>query len=374
MAGFADSSHRDCIIGVMRAAVTSTLILIVLASACARAETTAEPTPLPVETTAPAATASSPSDPTEPSPPTSATPSTPAPDAGPRLEAGDHEVALRYDGIDRRYFVHVPPELESTRPPLIIALHGGGGTAAQLKAEIGLDEIADREGFVVVYPDGTGPLADLLHTWNSGFNCCGPAQRNGVDDVGFIRAVVADLMRQVDIDADRVAVTGHSNGAMMAYRVAAEASDLVSVAVPVAGAMALDDFAPTEPVAILHVHSVDDPRALYEGGEGPPFPGTNSTVVHEPVADGIAAWVGANGCDPTPAEVETGTDGDQSFMRFEYSGCVAGGQISHIRLSGVGHGWPGVATGRERLLGPSTTLVDASEEVWAFASEVWGTP
>ncbi len=344
----------------MRTLVVTAMALVLLAAGCA---------PEPGDPGA--ATDSSPTT-SAPSPPATTTSIDAAPSTlRPGLAPGDHEISLRHDGIDRRYFVHVPAGIGPEPAPVVIALHGGGGTAAQFKSDIGLDEIADREGFVAVYPDGTGPFADLLHTWNAGSNCCGPAQRNNVDDVGFIRAVVADLVGRVEIDPDKIAVTGHSNGAIMAYRIAAEASDLVRVAVPVAGAMALDDFSPTEVVAILHIHSVDDPRARYDGGEGPPFPGTDRTVFHEPVGDGLAAWADANGCDPTPDEVETGANGDQSFVRLAWPGCADGGRVEHLRLAGVGHGWPGVTTGREGILGPATTLVDASEEVWRFASEVW---
>ena len=344
----------------MRTPVATVMVLVLLAAGC-----TSEPGD-PGAATDPSPTKSA------PAPPATTTSVDAAPSTlGPGLAPGEHEISLRHDGLDRRYLVHVPPDAGAGPLAVIIALHGGGGTAAQLKADIGLDEIADREGFVAVYPDGFGLLADALHTWNAGFNCCGPAQRRNVDDVGFIRSVVSDLGSKIGIDSTRIAVTGHSNGAIMAYRVAAEASDLVSVAVPVAGAMALEEFAPAGPVAILHIHSVDDPRARYDGGEGPPFPGTNSTVLHEPVVDGLAAWAAANGCDPSPEEIESGSDGDQSFIRFAYTGCADGGRVEHLRLAGVGHGWPGVTTGREGILGPATTLVDASEEVWRFASRSW---
>lgn len=332
----------------MRISMAVTLLMAIVASGCANRRASA------------------------PGPTTPPGPDVSVPAAHGGLEVGDHEFALGHDGIARRYYVHIPPRLTSAEAPLVIALHGGGGTAAQLKSDIGLDAVADREGFVAVYPDGTGLLADALHTWNGGFNCCGTAQRRDVDDVGFVRAVVDDLGAKLAIDADRIAVTGHSNGAILAYRVAAEAADLVSVAAPVAGAMALHEFAPTEPVAVLHIHSVDDPRALYDGGESPPFPGTNSTVLHEPVAPALAAWADVNGCDPAPVEIDSLADGDQAAVRLEYIGCQSGGEMVHLRLSGVGHGWPGVDTGREAVVGPSTSLIDASEEVWRFASSVWG--
>lgn len=295
------------------------------------------------------------------------------PTEAPSLSAGDHAFTLVHDGRARRYVVHVPTAVADS-PALVMALHGGGGTADQFKSENGMDEVADRNGFVAVYPDGTGAFDGRLYTWNSGHNCCGYALDQKVDDVGFLLAVLNDLARRQRYDDHRIYVTGHSNGAMMAYRLAAEAADRVAAVVPVGGAMALSDPAPTRPVPLLHIHSVDDPRALYEGGEGPPFPLTNRSVPHERVMDGLDFWADRNGCRPEPVPVEqrTGQLGNrgQTLTRLRWSGCTDGATVEHLRFTGVGHGWPGVEVGRmwQRLLGPSTTMVNASEEVWAFAS------
>ncbi len=289
-------------------------------------------------------------------------------------EAGDYTIELSHDGRDRSYRIHVPPNL-TVPAPVVIALHGGGGTGEQFQTENGMDEVADREGFLVVYPEGTGVLPDRLHTWNSGFNCCGYSQRRNIDDVGFLRAVIGDLPEHAPVDPDRIYMTGHSNGSMMSYRFAAEAADLVAAIVPVGGAMAVNDFGPSESVPVLHIHSVDDPRGLYGGGEGPPFPGTDSTVFQEPVIPGIEQWVAANGCDDTFEIVETATGSGESsehtMERLVWVGCNDGVRVEHVRLTGTGHGWPGVTVDRvwQSLLGEPTNVVNASELVWEFASQ-----
>lgn len=290
---------------------------------------------------------------------------------GSELAPGDHTVALRHGGLDRRYLLHVPTSAGAL-PPVVIALHGGGGTAQGFKDENGLDAVSDREGFIAVYPDGSGPLSNRLLTWNAGPNCCGWALDNTIDDVGFLVAVLDDLAGRVEFDPRRVYMTGHSNGAMMTYRFALEASDRVAAIVPVGGAMSADEPRASLPVPVLHIHSVDDPRALYEGGEGPPFPGTDRTVVHRPVAEGLDYWAGRNGCSGAPVEADhrtgQGLDRGQSATRLVWPAC--GAPVEHLRLSGSGHGWPGVRLGplRQSIVGPATTLVDASSEVWAFAS------
>ena len=163
----------------------------------------------------------------------------------------------------------------------------------------------------------------------------------------------------------------------MAYRLAAERADLVAAIAPVAGAMSLDTFAPTRPVAVLHIHSVDDPRALYEGGIGPPFPGTNNRVTHAPVQAGLDRWIVKNGCETAPSSVErrlSGRSGSpeagHTATLLSYAPCSSGADVRHWKLTGAGHGWPGGPSPlRESLSGPQTSIVNAAEEIWAFVSK-----
>lgn len=298
------------------------------------------------------------------------------PDTGLPLSSGDHVIPLRHAGRDRSYVVHMPPRAVAGLP-LLLAFHGGGGHATQFKESAGLDRVADAEGFVVAYPNGTGPLPRRLLTWNAGDNCCGYAHSNDVDDVGFAAAVVEDLAQRARIDRSRVYATGHSNGAILSHRIAAERPSLVAAVAPVAGSLDLAGFAPAVAVAVMQIHSVDDPRALYAGGLGPPFPGTNNRVQHQGVQQGIDRWIAANGCASSPdtVEVRRGSGGNppvpQQAVHLVWRGCRHGGVVSHWRLSGSGHGWPGdpQPAGGESLVGPQTSLLDAADEVWRFVSQ-----
>lgn len=290
------------------------------------------------------------------------------------LGPGDHRLEIDVDGVEREYLVHVPPGRSPDIPrPLVLAFHGGGGHPEQFAATAGLDRVADREGFVVAYPAGTGAL-NLL-TWNAGPGCCGAAARRNVDDTGFARAIVRDLAARTSIDRRQVYATGHSNGGGMVYRLAVEAPELVAGIAAVAGTAMAPDPGSAVPVPLLHLHSVDDPRALYGGGKGPPFPFTASTVVHRPVEEVLAFWHRTNGCEggggrATVEEQRTGRpEGPDAGQRAEkLVWACSEAPVVHWRLHGSGHGWPGsvVAPRRENLIGEPTTLVSAAEEVWAF--------
>lgn len=295
------------------------------------------------------------------------------PEVGPdSLTAGDHEIALLHAGRSRLAIVHVPPAAGTGPLPLVLAFHGGGGEAQGFQAYAGLDPLADREGFVVVYPFGSGILPRRLLTWNSGSSCCGFAFENQVDDVGFALALIEHVSTLVFVDPRRIYATGHSNGSMMSHRLAAEAADRIAAIAPVAGAMDLDRFAPSRAVPVLHIHSVDDPRALYQGGLGPPFPLTTQRVMHRPVVEGLGRWAARNGCAAAATQIDqrtgTGADAGQTATRLSYGACSSGAPVEHWRLTGSGHGWPGrLDIGlSEELIGAPTTIIDAAEEAWAF--------
>jgi polyhydroxybutyrate depolymerase len=120
------------------------------------------------------------------------------------LAPGDHSRTLQVDGRIRSYLVHVRPRAEQPTP-VVLSFHGGGSNAEGLVRFCGLNEKADKEGFIVVYPSGTGWLNML--TWNGG-NCCGYAMNNKVDDVAFVRALLDELAKVVNVDPKRVYATG----------------------------------------------------------------------------------------------------------------------------------------------------------------------
>jgi polyhydroxybutyrate depolymerase len=173
------------------------------------------------------------------------------------------------DGRHRTYRVYVPASLPTHPVPLLIALHGGTGWNTQFERNSGFDALAERYGFIVVYPNGvgTGPGEASLRTWNAGM-CCGPAVQKHVDDVGFIKQLIGTLEVGFRIDRARVFAAGHSNGGFMAYRLACELSDRIAAVGLQSGGFGLLTCAPKHPVSLLHIHGTADTNVPIDGGIG----------------------------------------------------------------------------------------------------------
>lgn len=280
-------------------------------------------------------------------------------------------VDLRHDGEKRRYALYVPPGLDTSKPAaLVLAFHGGGGHAEFMAddARYGLISKAREAGFVVAFPNGYSRLPrGRLATWNAG-GCCGDARDRNSDDVGFSRAVVADVSRQVAIDRQRVFATGMSNGAMMAYRLACEATDLVRAVAAVAGTEAVTTCRPARPVPVLHIHARNDTHVLFDGGAGPDaFRDASKVMDFVSVPETVKRWVGRNACQTQP---ERTLERPGAWCE-RYRGCRDGATVQLCVTAAGGHSWPGAEAVRRGKENASQAL-DASEAIWTFFSEVSG--
>lgn len=277
---------------------------------------------------------------------------------------GDHQVNFTHAGRERSAIVHVPARAgDKPTLPVVLNFHGGGGHGANEQQYSLMDRLADRENFIAVYPNGSGRFGNRLLTWNAG-TCCAYAVLNKIDDVGFVRALILELSQKLPIDRRRIFATGMSNGGMMAHRLAAQASDIITAVAPVAGGMVLPTIKSSRAVPVLHIHSIDDPRALYGGGLGPPFPMTKSQVFHPNIDQMIANWVKHNGCAAEPTIAERRDGRGHTATKYIYSSCRDGAEVVLWKLTGAGHVWPG---GKQKvletILGPSTDIINANQEM-----------
>jgi len=278
---------------------------------------------------------------------------------------GNHERTIQVGGRERSYSLHIPPSYSKSRPmPVVLNLHGGGGTPETQRNISEMDETADRKGFVVVYPQGTNRKGKLIpgYTWNAG-TCCGWAEENGIDDVAFMEALLSDLERVVSIDQKRIYATGISNGAMMAYRLACELAHRIAAVAPVSGPMQVKDCRPSRPVSIMHFHGTEDPFVPFGGGKGPrSLPGQSFT----PVEETLGFWIEFNGLDPRSPDISrTG-----NAVRYDYGTGKTGAEVVLWKIEGGGHTWPGGTFGflKEGMLGKMTMDISASNVMWDFFS------
>lgn len=278
------------------------------------------------------------------------------------LGPGDHSRTVHVDGHERSYLVHVPPHATPDTPlPVVLAFHGGGANARTMVEFSGLSEKADQAGFIVVYPEGSGRL-ERMRTFNAG-NCCGQAAAGNVDDIAFVRHVLDDLQGVANVDRRRVFATGMSNGAMMAYRVAAEMSDRIAAIAPVGGPMGTRECRPARAVSVMHFHGDADEFAPFAGGKGRGPSGTDFYSVDH----SIGAWVDANGCRKTPLVTQL-PDREQdgtTVRQVRYASGRDGAEVVLVVVEGGGHTWPGREP-RMRSLGVSTRDISANDMMWEF--------
>jgi polyhydroxybutyrate depolymerase len=270
-------------------------------------------------------------------------------------------------GDRREYLLHVPGLTAGARQarPLVVFLHGAGGSAGWADGETGWSKLADREGFALALPDGLPPDPDKPakfltnpRRWNDGSS--GPTGEPATaDDVAFLAAVIDDAISRAAIDPRRVFLSGFSNGAGMTFRAAAEIADRLAAVAPVAGYCRIPDPKPTRPVPTLYVIGADDPLVPLRGGDVR-SPWRHRLVRRRPVADTLERWATAIGCDRVPV-----LESDAGGVRVEvYTGPVA---FRSVVIDGLGHHWPG---GKEQLnhkiAGPPSNRLDGTAAVWEF--------
>jgi polyhydroxybutyrate depolymerase len=267
---------------------------------------------------------------------------------------------LEHGGLKRSFLYHLPPKVKP-RAPLVLALHGRLGQGKSQEKLTGLDAVADEGGFIVVYPDGVD------RSWADGRGTT-PADRQGVDDVGFLTALVDYFIDTLGADRHRVYATGMSNGAMMSYRLACERADRFAAFGPVAGLMAeklSGSCAPSRPVPLISFVGTEDPLVPYPGG---PVARDHGPVLS--AAESQARWAAFDGCEGAPAVTQEPQQvpGDSTRIRREArTSCREGSQVVFYVVEGGGHTWPGgVQYLPKGLIGPTSRQLDASRTLWEF--------
>lgn len=198
-------------------------------------------------------------------------------------------VTLAGSGSARPFSVYTPSSYDGDPMPLIVLLHGLGGSGAGIEEYFGLQSLAQSHGFLYVHPDGS--LNPQGHpSWNATDACCGFG--SAVDDVTYLTSIIDSVSETRNVDAARIYVMGHSNGGFMSYRMACDAAHRVAAIASLAGATWADvsKCDPSEPVSVLQVHGTADVAIAYEGGEIP------YAAAYPSATTSVATWAAYDGC------------------------------------------------------------------------------
>ena len=263
----------------------------------------------------------------------------------PSLTPGDTTHTLVAGGIDRSYIVHIPSNYDASRPiPVVLIFHGFNLKAEDMIRITGFNTQADSVGFVAVYPQGSGKQP----AWNGG-RCCGEAQKQNVDDVGFIRLLLADLGKVINVDTKRVYATGFSNGAIMSYRLGCDLADQIAAIAPVSAAQETEVCQPSRPLSVIHFHGTADKLNPYDGGSR-----------FTSVKDSIQFWVNQDDCPTQPVSERSG-----SIVHDTYAPCEQSTAVELYTIEGGEHAWPGgEAVSAE--IGKPTMEISATQVMWEF--------
>lgn len=290
---------------------------------------------------------------------------------------------LVHDGTPRFYDVYAPVGYTGATPvPLVVDVHGlSSSKTAQRTALSGFAALADVEGFLVAYPQGLHgdpaddelpypPGADLTTvegpSWNAGDFCCAKAFADSTDDVGFIRAMVAAIRAEGNVDGRRIYVTGLSNGGFLTQTLACEAADLFAAAAPVAapGAFSpLTNCTPSRPIPVLTFQGVTDPIVPYAGGH---LLGDPSLPVISSALASFEFWRDVNGCAGLGPDVSEDIGLGNTCDRYEQ--CADGVAVELCGVTGSAIPPPNEVVSGHVLYFNDNGL-DVALRAWTFLSQ-----
>jgi polyhydroxybutyrate depolymerase len=294
---------------------------------------------------------------------------------GPGVASGPGEYGrkISFGGLTRFYLIHVPPSYDKTKPvPVVLVFHGGGGYPDAIRYDSGMDRVSNREGFIVVYPGGAPGsklFEDRLLIWNDGRPFKG--RQSGVDDVGFVQALLNDLANFFTIDPKRVYAAGISNGAQFCYRLAQQLSNRIAAIAAVGGQRAVNDYfsPPPRPISIMQFSGLKDVYAPYYGGKSVERINKFETNL-KPVEAAVQSWATFDGCSSKPSEVKR----IGQAVKTQWGPCKNNTEVVLWTLENGGHTWPGGRAMPSETrgvfgapgVGPINQDISASNEMWQF--------
>lgn len=276
--------------------------------------------------------------------------------------AGDETHSLTVNGQKRSYRIHVPSA--STPMPLVLMLHGAGGTAERAARHCGWIAKSDQESFIVVFPEalpanpskpshfGTNP-----NLWDDGAHRTHPT-----DDIAFLRSLIQDVMQHHNVDPKRIYCTGFSNGASMSFYAGIELSDLLAAIAPVSGHLWIKSPQPKRQISLMLIAGSQDPLNPLLGGKA--FnPWLKRNTVKPPMIESVNIWLKLLGISESQKTIQKSSD----TLITRYGPNPKGLEVIYIIIEGQGHEWPGSPRVHpEFLTGKNQTTFNATDAIWNF--------
>jgi poly(3-hydroxybutyrate) depolymerase len=279
-------------------------------------------------------------------------------------QKADFELSFRVKQQDRRAVV-VNASTDNTKRPVVLALHGGQGSADVMRSNSGFDPVARSNGFMVVYPEGTD-FGGNRHAWNTGFLL--RRQVRDADDIAYLDTLIDKLVRDHNADPARIYMTGGSNGGMMTFVYAVARPQRLAAVAPVVASMFTFDQKPAVPLPILIINGAKDEEVPIEGGmsRNPLVRGAQNAP-YKPLNDVVQFWVEVN---KSAQKATVQTNGTVSTT--VHAATAEGATTEFVVDSVGGHGWPGSRSRRDGNAPISS--FSGAERVWKFFSDKQRSP
>lgn len=282
---------------------------------------------------------------------------------GELLEPGKLEVLLHWQELERRFLITIPPEFDSSQPSgVLFAFHGGGGSSENM-VNLGFEQLSANTNDLLIYP------AAADGRWNDG-RSENRATQAGIDDVGFVVAILDWLEERISLDRSRVGAAGVSNGGMFTYRLGCEKSELFSTlgvviaSMPMALLEGCEVRGENRP-AFRAIQGTVDEFITFEGGDAShdryPRLGEGGAIIS--AYDSRDFWADALRCEGAPLREilpQVGEPDGTEGRVYTYEGC----DFQFYVVEGMGHTWPPFPGVAPRLSGPSSNQINATELIW----------
>jgi polyhydroxybutyrate depolymerase len=261
------------------------------------------------------------------------------------------------NGVSRTYLLYVPSAQSGKHLPAFIMMHGSGSTDAGQERYSNFDAFAQAHGLVVMYPNGNDKH------WNDGRVI---GHESMADDIGFMKAMLAEVTAQGLIDSQRVYAAGISNGGFMAQHMACVMPDALAGIAVIAATLPVDAACPSpRPMPVIFFHGTADKFVPFNGGPIAPQFGNRGSAISN--AQAVAIWQKRNGCGAAQKTQLPAKD-DSMTVTVETYSCPAGRGLENVIVQDGGHTWPGAHQGWliTKFLGPVTDNIDANATMWSF--------